>query len=169
MIWESLSPTGTEKRKAKRCLQILFVGEATGGVPSSPLAGRAAPTSPAHLRAWDFLGMGPGDDAGLWSCRCTTGREGRTLGWEEKVDLSPEGILLTIFFPLPWGCRCFPAPPSRLCGPVPPALPQHPSHGTGRLDSAALGVVLGQSKDSGKIRKVKSRAQAASPGKSFRK
>lgn len=60
-------------------------GEATGGVLTSRPAGRAAPASPAPLRASDFLGMGPGVDAGLQSRRCTAGREGRALGREEIV------------------------------------------------------------------------------------
>lgn len=143
---------GQRRRRQKDAVE----GEATGGVLSSPPAGRAAPESPAHLRAWGFLGLGPRDDAGIRSRRCTAGREGRGLGREEKVDLSLEGILLTIFFPLPRGCLCFPTPLSRLCGPVLPALPQHPPDGTGRLDSAPLGVALGQRKELGKIRKVKS-------------
>lgn len=48
-----------------------------------------------------FPRAGPGDDAGLRSRRCTAPREGRAPGRGEKVDLSLEGILLTIFFPFP--------------------------------------------------------------------
>lgn len=165
LVWASSSLTVTEKRKEKGAVG----GEATGGVLSSPPAGRAAPASPAHLRAEGFLGMGLGDDAGLRSRRCAAGREGRALGREEKVHLSLEGIFLTIFSPLPRECRCFPTPLSRLCGPVPPAQPQHSPHGTGRLDSAPLGVALGQRKELGKICRIKSLGQGASPGKSFLK
>lgn len=132
-----------------------------------------------HLRHRELLlraplpsGLGVPRDAAGGRCRTKeppVHRGARGEGREEKVDLSFEGILLAIFSPFHRGCRCFPAPLCRLCGPVPTCTAAASPHGTGQLDTAPLGVALGQRKELGKIRKVKSRAQGASPGKSFRK
>lgn len=59
------------------------------------------------------LGVSSGWGRGTMPDYGATGALEGLKGREEKVGLSLEGILLTIFSPFPRGCRCF---PTRLCG-----------------------------------------------------
>lgn len=134
LVWGSSTSTGTEKRKAKNAIG----GEATGGVLSSPPAGRAAPESPAHLRARVSSGWAGG------RCRAAEpplhrAERGAGAGTGRKGGLVTRRDITNNFFSLPRGCRCSPSPQSRCAGPVPPAAPQHPPHGTGQPDSAPSG------------------------------
>lgn len=131
-------------------------------------SGRASCSRAPLTSGLGFPRAGPGDDAGLRSRRCTAPREGRAPGRGEKVDLSLEGILLTIFFPFPGDAAAPQVPSLAVRG-----QSRRQRHNIPARDGTAglgpLGVASGQRKESGKIREVKAPAQGASPGKSFRK
>lgn len=94
--------------------------------------------SPAHLRARVSSGWAGG------RCRAAEpplhrAERGAGAGTGRKGGLVTRRDITNNFFSLPRGCRCSPSPQSRCAGPVPPAAPQHPPHGTGQPDSAPSG------------------------------
>lgn len=77
---EELKSDGDTEKKGEK----MPSGEATGGDPSSPPAGRDALASPAPVWAWGFIGTETGADTGLRSRQCTAGRRGAGGGMGRK-------------------------------------------------------------------------------------
>lgn len=161
MIWGISSPTGTERRKANRCRR----GRSNRSGPVLISGGASCSCEPRSPPVLGFPRYGAGGRCRTMELPVRHGARGAGAGMGRKGGLVTRRNITSDFLsPFP-RMSLLPRAPVSAVRASPAALPQHPPHGTGRLDSAPLGVALGQRKELGKIRKVKSRAQAATPEK----
>lgn len=112
-------------------------GEATGGVLSSPPAGRAAP-EPRSPPGSGFLGLGRGTMPGCGAERGAGAGTGRKGGLVTRRDITNN------FFPPSPGMPLLPKSPVSLCGASPAGRAATSPHGTGQPDSAPSGSPQGK-------------------------